>query len=81
MTFSILVDIFYPSAGPVFSKEGVFQQPQALSQLCAFCSLDRRKGSSNLCYGDVTTSHKPCQKPIPTYRVVVNSCKELHSCR
>jgi hypothetical protein len=31
MTFSILVDIFYPSAGTVFSKEGVFQQPQAIS--------------------------------------------------
>jgi hypothetical protein len=25
--FSILVDIFYPSVGTVFSKEGVFQQP------------------------------------------------------
>src|SRR4029077_19761482 len=27
---------------------------QALSQLCAFCSPDRRKESANLCYGDVT---------------------------
>jgi len=25
------VDIFYPSAGTVFSKEGVFQQPQAIT--------------------------------------------------
>jgi hypothetical protein len=25
------VDIFYPSAGAVFSKEGVFQQPQAFT--------------------------------------------------
>ena len=32
MTFSMLVDIFYPSTGTVFSKEGVFQhQPQALA--------------------------------------------------
>jgi hypothetical protein len=29
--FSISIDIFYPSAGTVFSKEGVFQQPQAIS--------------------------------------------------
>jgi len=29
--FSISMDIFYPSAGTVFSKEGVFQQPQAIS--------------------------------------------------
>src|ERR1019366_8374369 len=27
---------------------------QALSQLCAFCSPDRRKESANLCYRDVT---------------------------
>jgi len=26
-----LVDIFYPSAGPVFSKEGVFQQPRLIT--------------------------------------------------
>jgi hypothetical protein len=26
-----LVDIFYPSTGTVFSKEGVFQQPQAFT--------------------------------------------------
>jgi hypothetical protein len=26
-----LVDIFYPSAGTVFSKEGLFQQPQAIT--------------------------------------------------
>jgi len=25
------VDIFYPSAGVVFSKDGVFQQPEALA--------------------------------------------------
>jgi hypothetical protein len=29
--FSISMDIFYPSAGTVFSKEGVFQQPQAVT--------------------------------------------------
>src|SRR6266446_19484 len=29
--FSILVDIFYPLAGTVFSKEGVFQQPRLLT--------------------------------------------------
>jgi hypothetical protein len=28
---------------------------QALSQLCALCSPDRRKESANLCYRDVTT--------------------------
>ena len=28
--FSILVDIFDPSVGTVFSKEGVFQQPLAI---------------------------------------------------
>jgi hypothetical protein len=26
-----LVDIFYPSTGAVFSREGVFQQPQAIT--------------------------------------------------
>jgi hypothetical protein len=29
-TFSILVDIFYPLLGMVFSKEGVFQQPRLI---------------------------------------------------
>jgi hypothetical protein len=29
--FSISMDIFYPSAGTVFSKEGVFQQPRLLT--------------------------------------------------
>jgi predicted Zn-dependent protease with MMP-like domain len=28
---------------------------QAFSQLCAFCSPDRRRESANLCYGDVAT--------------------------
>src|ERR1039458_4970700 len=33
----------------------------ALSQLCVFCSPDRRKESANLCYGDVSpTTVKPC---------------------
>jgi hypothetical protein len=30
-TFSILVDISYPSAGTVFSKDGVFQQPREIT--------------------------------------------------
>jgi hypothetical protein len=29
--FSISMDIFYPSAGTVFSKEGVFQQPRDIT--------------------------------------------------
>jgi hypothetical protein len=29
---------------------------QALSQLCAFCSPDRRKESANLCYRDFSTA-------------------------
>jgi hypothetical protein len=29
-----LVDIFYPSTGAVFSREGVFQQPQAITGGC-----------------------------------------------
>src|SRR5882724_8954454 len=28
---------------------------QALSQLCAFCSPNRRKKSANSCYGDIST--------------------------
>jgi hypothetical protein len=31
LSFSILVDIFYPSVRTVFSKEGVFQHPQAIT--------------------------------------------------
>jgi phage shock protein PspC (stress-responsive transcriptional regulator) len=31
--FSILVDIFYPSTATVFSKEGAFQQPQAITRV------------------------------------------------
>jgi hypothetical protein len=27
------VDIFYPSAGTVFSKEGVFQQPRDITSI------------------------------------------------
>ena len=30
----------------------LLQQPAALSQLCAFCSPDKRKESPDLCYGD-----------------------------
>src|SRR5204862_8130267 len=33
-TFSILVDIFYPSVGTVLSKEGFFNRYGCLRQLC-----------------------------------------------
>jgi hypothetical protein len=40
-----LVDIFYPSAGTVFSKEGVFQQPQAIALIEGFeCNRDLAAG-------------------------------------
>jgi hypothetical protein len=36
-TFSILVDIFYPCAGTVFSKEAVFNSHACLQQLISVC--------------------------------------------
>src|ERR1039457_998688 len=54
---------------------------QALSQLCAFCSPDRRKESANLCNGDlskVTVSLNSYRTPV-AYRwvFVARSRKEL----
>jgi hypothetical protein len=36
---------------------------KAFSQLCAFCSPDRRRESANLCYGDVTPAMSPTLGP------------------
>ena len=65
MTFSILVDIFYSSAGAVFSKDGVFQHPRLFSstippakqrpQGSGPCLLNRaREGAKVGNYGIVT---------------------------
>jgi hypothetical protein len=32
---------------------------QSITQLCAFCSPDRRKESANLCYGDLSSTTDP----------------------
>src|SRR6266478_7696124 len=42
-----------PVEGELFSLTFPFID-QAFTQLCAFCSLDRRKESANLCYRDVS---------------------------
>ncbi len=40
MTFSILVDIFYPSVGTIFSKESVINSHAILHQRCVAAWAD-----------------------------------------
>jgi hypothetical protein len=53
---------------------------QALSQLCAFCSPDRRKESANLCYGDLSTETRSeivsaaAGEPAPPSEVSLGCC-------
>ena len=58
--FSILVDIFYPSAGTVFSKEGVFQQPRLFSTVMFFRSSDAPSRISGVLAADISdgTNHE-----------------------
>jgi hypothetical protein len=62
------VDIFYPSVATVFSKEGVFQQPQALAQACAVCSPIL---TVNECNGDLSpVVERMSQWPSPQWPVI-----------
>ncbi len=54
---------------------------RALAQLCAFCSLDRRKESANLCYGDVTTVIGKChgRRVNPLERALTRNTRAANS--
>src|ERR1035438_5041123 len=51
---------------------------QSITQLCAFCSPDRRKESANLCYGDFSTVI-PVPRKISSFASANYASRELLS--